>query len=462
MIINNQQRTRLKMQSHLVKILVLSIIFLCASLSTRFVFEADWSSSGRNTLSNTSHQVLNNIDQAISMTAYASANEPLRGAINEIISRYQRHKKDITLDFVNPETQPDVGRELELRADGELFIKINNRTERVTVLTETNITNALQRLAQAQEHWLVFLEGHGERKPRGIANHDLQSWVNQLEQRGYQVQSINLASTPAIPQNTRVLLIPSPQVPLLPGEIDLIHKYINAGGNALILIDPEKDEQPLQSITESLGIEILPGVIVDPTTQLFGIQDPRFTLVTEYGPHPITGNFELMTVFPQAVGLEIAPSSEWQAAHILSSTERAWSETGELKDQVNFDNGQDLPGPLTIGLALVRDLTAMEAEISREQDDLTQQQQRIVVVGDGDFLANSHLGNAGNLDLGLHMVNWLSAEDNLINIPANVRSDTILELSRTWQIVIGFGFLAVIPFLLAGTGFAIWWRRRKR
>jgi len=40
-------------------------------------------------------------------------------------------------------------------------------------------------------------------------------------------------------------------------------------------------------------------------------------------------------------------------------------------------------------------------------------QQRIVVVGDGDFLSNAYLGNVGNLDMGLKMVSWLIHEDRL-------------------------------------------------
>ena len=89
-------------------------------------------------------------------------------------------------------------------------------------------------------------------------------------------------------------------------------------------------------------------------------------------------------------------------------------------------------------------------------------QQRVLVIGDGDFLSNAYLGNAGNLDLGLNLVRWATGQDRLLDIPAKTAVDLELNLSRTALIVIGFGFLLVLPAGLALTGGIIWWRRRRR
>ncbi|QKQ25769.1 hypothetical protein HUE57_05325 [Candidatus Reidiella endopervernicosa] len=88
--------------------------------------------------------------------------------------------------------------------------------------------------------------------------------------------------------------------------------------------------------------------------------------------------------------------------------------------------------------------------------------QRAIVIGDGDFLSNSYLGNGGNLDLGLAMVEWLSHDDALITIRSRTASDTTLELSNTAMAVIGVGFLLVVPVGLLGVGLGIWLKRRKR
>ena len=85
-----------------------------------------------------------------------------------------------------------------------------------------------------------------------------------------------------------------------------------------------------------------------------------------------------------------------------------------------------------------------------------------MVIGDGDFLSNTYLGNGGNMDLGLHIANWLTHDDQLINIPAKRANDVNLQLSKNAQLIIAFGFLFVIPLALAAGGFGIWWQRRKR
>ena len=86
----------------------------------------------------------------------------------------------------------------------------------------------------------------------------------------------------------------------------------------------------------------------------------------------------------------------------------------------------------------------------------------MVVLGDGDFLSNAFLGNGGNLDLGLNLINWLSSDDELIAIPARTSPDTQLVLSEVAVATIGLAFLAVLPLGLAAAGFVIWYRRRRR
>jgi ABC-type uncharacterized transport system involved in gliding motility auxiliary subunit len=85
-----------------------------------------------------------------------------------------------------------------------------------------------------------------------------------------------------------------------------------------------------------------------------------------------------------------------------------------------------------------------------------------VVVGDGDFLSNTYLGNAGNLDLGLNLITWLSHDDAFMDIRVRGAPDTTLVLERTTTAMIGLGFLIGLPLLLLVMGLIIWLRRRRR
>jgi len=476
MQVTRKSRIYIRIQNILFVVLFIAAVGLLAWLSNRYSVVADWTLSGRNTLSEVSISVLETLDGPVNVTAFVRGggeSDVVRSRIQDIIGRYQRHKNDIHLAFINPDLEPQQVRELGISVEGELVVRYGERSENLQDLTEQQFTNVLQRLARSRQNWIVFLEGHGERDPHGQANHDLGMFIRQVENKGFRVQTINLATTRNIPDNTAVLVIASPRAALLDGEVRLITDYLKRGGNLLWLQDPG-ELQGLSPLAELLGIEFHPGVIVDPNTRVLNIQDPRFALVASYGSHSITLNFNLLTLFPIAGGIDLQLPEGWSGEGFLLSTAQSWSETGDLSGSIRLDEGSDIPGPLNIGVALTRVTPAAAAETGADSDatpaadgahadsEKRAAEQRVVVLGDGDFVSNTYLGNAGNMDLGLRIFNWLVRDDDFINIPAKVIPGRALELTPASSAVIGLGFLFVLPLLLIAAGTVIWWRRRKR
>ncbi len=455
MEITPKSRLLLRLQGLAFVVLFLGIVGSLAWLSSRYVHQADWTAGGRNTLTADSRKLLEGMEGPIRITAFARENEALRKPISDLIGRYQRVKDDIELSFVNPDTDPEQVRELGISLDGELLIRYQGRSEKIQQLSEQPITNALQRMARQGERWILFLAGHGERDPLGEANHDLGNFGRELQRKGLKVQTINLTLTPTIPDNTHLLVLASPQVPLLAGEVKLIRDYLNQGGNLLWLAEPE-GLQGLEPIAEDLGMELLPGRMVDATTQLFGINDPAFVLIPEYPLHPATRDLDSLTLFPEVAALEAQTEAPWQVDPLLTTLERTWTEVGPLEGDIQYDADTDeRAGPLDIGLVFTR-------ELDMQGDALENRQQRIVVIGDGDFLSNAFLGNGANLSLGLNLIHWLGHDDAFIAIRARSAPDTQLTLSPTAQAIIAFGFLFVLPGLLLLSGLGIWLRRRAR
>ena len=239
--------------------------------------------------------------------------------------------------------------------------------------------------------------------------------------------------------------------------MDLIRNYLKQGGHLLWLHDPGSFYN-LDKLAQDLRIHFVDGVIVDPTTQVLGISDPSFALVTRYNEHPITRGFALMTLFPRARGIQFIGQEEWTATPFLQTIDRSWAESGKMQGTIEYDADQDIPGPLAIGIALTRDMPITNST-SKIQDS---SQQRVVVLGDGDFLSSAYLGNQGNQDLGYNIINWLSHDDNFIAIPGRKSPDTELVMSETAWSLLGLFFLLGLPLLLLGGGIFVWVKRRKQ
>ena len=144
----------------------------------------------------------------------------------------------------------------------------------------------------------MYLEGHGERKLDGAANHDLGDFGKRLQKNGYRIASLNLTVSPEVPSNASLLVLTHPQAALLPGEVNKILRHLDSGGNLLWLIDAEP-LRGLEPVAEKLGLLLTPGMVIDPAAQDMNAP-ANWALSTDYPSHPVTNNFNLITVFPFA------------------------------------------------------------------------------------------------------------------------------------------------------------------
>lgn len=446
---NIRQRLRTRLQNLLHLVLLLSVIALAGWLTQQYRHTADWSDTGRNTLTRKSHDIIGQLRQPVRITAFVIDDTALRDRIDDLIARYRRAGADIELEFINPETRPGLARELGIRGTGEMIVRLGESSERLQRISEQSITNALAQLGRDRTRWIVFLEGHGERDPLDDANFDLGTFGQRLGERGYRVQTLNLAGQPDIPDNADLLVLASPRADYLPGELDRLRQYLREGGNLLWLTEPDAAGH-LGELPEALGVESLPGVVVDAGAQTHGAQTPDFAVTADYPSHPVTRAFDRITLFPQAAALRIRESGTWSHMPLVRTREQSWTERDPVRtgERIGFDADQgEAAGPLTLALA---------AESDNEST------QRIAVVGDGDWLSNAYIGNGGNLELGLRLFAWLLDDDAHIEIAPDQPPDLTVALSRPLVMLIGFGFLLILPALLATCGCVIWLRRRRR
>lgn len=463
MKINSKFRWQLLAQNWMFVLVFLALVVMLGYLSSQYRWAKDITQANRNILTQGSVNVLKQMQGDINITVFATNDDANNGdtfrkGMLDFVARYQREKKNVFIKFINPSEEPKLAQEAGVKVDGETIVEYNKRSEHITPpFAEQEMTNLLVRLSRTNNQPVMYLDGHGERLLQGLKNHDLGEFGKQLESKGFKFANPDLTIAQAVPANGAMLVIASPQVDISAVEAKKIKAYLESGGNVLWLLDDD-NLHGLQEVADYLGIKVSPGIVVDRAAEQYGA-DPKMAFASLYGDHPITRNFMLRTVFPEAHEVDGQASDDlgWKVGRLIDVAPNGWLESDKVPPgaqnlKVRFDQGKDKAGPINVGVALER--------------VYGKKGQRVVVVGNANFLANTFITNGGNLDLGINIINWLAGDDRLITIQPMPLKDINVTIPATdqgrlvaWSVFHAFQYF--IPVGLFVAGLLLWWKRRK-
>ncbi len=411
--------------------------------------------------------MLKTIKLPIAIRSY-TANNSIKSQIQTLIKPYQYHHSQIQLSFIDPAKQPEAVRKLGIQVDGELVISLADRTEHLTEISEEKLSNALVKLSRQSLKTVYFISGHGERSYLRKANFDLSSLATILTKQGFIIKEANVLDLSKQIKSKDMLVLAGPTSQFFEGEVDVVIDLLDKGSNFLWLVDPQvenstnEDLYGLEVLAEFFGIEFADGIIVDPQTQSLKLERPDFAIISDYiASHPISSKLQQTSLFPQALAIDpLAENNDYKFTPFLLSSEQTWLESSAMQGTVRYDEDTDIAGPLILGVTLQRNIEKEISKESEEDDKDRFYQQRIVVVGDGDFISNRYLANGGNMALGINIFNWLSEDEQLLSIAAKFYADQRIELSQTQLLSLGFGFFIALPVLFLVIGWFIRYKRR--
>jgi len=268
---------------------------------------------------------------------------------------------------------------------------------------------------------------------------------------------VTLLERPEIPTDVKLIIIAGPTRRFTEQEVGLLETYLQHGGRMLALIDPLNDTG-LDGLLAKWGVELGLDIVVDPARQLPFVSAANL-FVTTYTQHPIVEKMKtLMTLFPLVRSVRaIEPTPQGLSVTPLALTSEAgWGETQTAVAQFQFNDGEDVKGPVQIAVASER-LPSQPAEGAGGTNSRT----RMVVIGDSDFIINAQLGNVGNRDLLLGAVFWLIEQESRIGIsPRPLQSIKLNLTAGQLRGILWFSLLAM-PFICGVSGLGMWWLRRR-
>ncbi len=433
--------------------LVLTGIVAWLSYQTPFTFDA--TRGNRNTLAEPTQQLLKGLQQPLIFTAYVPDEPELHQQLRELVAKYQKFNHQVSLDIINPDINPERAQQDGVQNQRQVVLRLGKQSEVLGSVSEQSVVNAIQRLQRNDHRLVIFLEGHKEAELFDNSSAGLSDLANELESKGYKLQPHALLNTGSIPKNTSFVVIAAPKQAYTPDEVTILQDYIQQGGNLLWLEEP-KSKSGLTALQKTLTINIPEGRLLSIDNKpRIDINSPTLIPITRYGEADVMRQQQGQTLFSYAtlVQRDLAKKPTWDFDAILTTSNKVWLETNStpLSKNIQYDqDSNDIAGPVSLGIAL-----------SKEGKGKDGKQQRIIVIGDSNFMRNGFIGYAGNLELSEHLFNWLSANEHLLVIPAKVAPDTKIEL-QDWQLyTIGIFFLFIFPIGLISIGLVRWIRRKR-
>jgi ABC-type uncharacterized transport system involved in gliding motility auxiliary subunit len=425
---------------------VLAILVLVNFLSARHSKRFDLTSEKLFSLSDQTIKILDGLNKDVKVLKFDKSDDVV---LRDLVTEYKAHSRHVTYQFVDPQEKPELAKQYAVQRFGETIVASGTRVERPESTDEQDLTSAILKVTRDTVKTVCFVEGHGEKQLESQEAEGYTAAETGLKNENYQVKSVNLVAASQVPADCSVLVEAGPTKALFPQEAAMIAKYLDAGGKAMLLLDP--DTTPgLDEILQAWNIVLGKDTVLDVSGfgRLIGT-GPGVPLVAEYGTHPITKNFSrTMTIFPLARSVKSGEKSQpdEQETDLLKTSSASWAETDLKGGKAKFDEGKDTKGPISLGVAASKKAGEKDA--------------RLVVIGDSDFASNRYLGAQGNGDLFFNAVNWLSQDEELISIRPKSPANRRVNLTRSQQNMFFWFSIVLLPGAAILAGAIIWWKRR--
>jgi len=332
-------------------------------------------------------------DNAVKFAVYSNRNTAIARKIKKFFKQFQRSNEHIQVEFIDPVANPAKAKQNAITMQGEISLSYvdEKRLERINIteLSESAIINSVLRLQNMNDEWLIFAEGYGMRTIEDETARGLSQLLIHLKKMGVHIARMPLNPLVELPENVKVIVLPSPTKSLDEDMVIWLQKQSNQGISLWWLNDIGNSDQ----IHLELALDVMSGSEIT-------ISQDSATLRT-FPQHIITENFNQPIYFPDA-------------KQVLASDYQALLKTAD-----------------NLTLAITKQLA----------------NSRIVITGDSDFISNQYLNAAANRSFTVRIVDWLFYHDDRVNIPVQINENTQLFLSTRQLLILSVFFLIMLPVI---------------
>ncbi len=402
-------------------------------------------------LSEVTQQSLRALTKQVQVTVFYRRGD--REKHGELLGLMAQETPLFTYQLFDLDRAPGLAQRYGVAAYGAAIIETADNKLTIPLVDEERVLNGLLRVLQS-EKTIYFLVGHGENDPVDAEERSGYGVLRKvLDTENYRVRPLPLLTVHKVPADADLVIISGPKGELTLGELDGLSTYLNAGGNALFMIDPYTVTD-LGRYLAQFGFILDGSVIVDNQNQVAG-GEPLMPMIASFAQDvfPRKPRGEPMLPVVQTVRVQ-----EGKAKAFAFSSDSSWAVKNQERaerNELEFKAGEDEKGPLPV---------AAVATVGEGKKG------KIIVLGDSDFVNNFYVRVPGNVDFFMNTIGWMLGRQELVaigrtaNAPVSKRGSTpqqTLYLSASQSRLFFWLMVVVEPLLVFGLGMAVFLRRRR-
>ncbi len=442
-------------------LLVLGIFILINILAAKYFFRLDFTEDKRYTLSQSTLDIIQNLNEPVTVTAYFSENlqpelDRMRQDFRDLLVEYNtRSNGMVVFKFVNPNEDPQAeqkavqagvqtlmieAREKDQATTKKAFmgatVEVGEQTEVIPFIQsgaqmEYEVSGAIKKLTDTDKAFIGFITGHEEPSLQAMLQVEQQLSVLYMPEEVQISDSINLAK-----YKTLVWINPQDTIPTK--DFQKIDQYLAQGGNLFIAINRvEANLQQamgtakntgLESWLASEGITVNPDFIIDANCGAITVQQrqgvftinqqvnfPYLPIIANFTKHPTTTGIDAM-MLQFASSLDYSGDSLWNYTPLAFTSDKSGKENAPLYFNIQRNwTENDFPDSKIPVAGLFEN-----------------NKSKLIVITDGEFAINgtgqtAHQVQDGNVAFVVNSIDYMSDDTGLIQLRSKKQKIRLLE-----------------------------------
>lgn len=434
----------------------------------------DWSYFKATKPGTSTVKMVKDLQEPLDVAVFFPYKNPIKPAVMQYFDYLAKENPKIQVKEYDKDLNPVQADEFRVTSNGQVVLRFKDRRERIDI--GTKVTDARGQVAKLdtlfQKGFLsltsnaktaYFTRGHGEMDWFG--GQDPLTTIRGVEMllrsQNYQLKAFETdsGSMTEVPSDAAAIVIVGPTKPFLAEEIEVIRKFVDAGGKLMVFFDQNVDpdnttiksnKDPLTEYVASLGIKFERQKLANDKAFVRAQNtnaDHWFIYSNVFGSHvaveSLSRHEEQVQVLMQEAGyLTTDPShKDWQITELMKSTPSTFV---DLNQNYNFDQGKEQRKSVPVAAAGERTIEAAadgkEAKIAR-----------VYVFADASVISDFLIRNPANQVLLVDAMRWMVGEAKFTGT-INSEEDVKIRHSKGKNLFIFHGSIFLIPLLVLLAG----------